>query len=51
MLTHTSGSQLGAGQSLMFPAQLTSPNQSINCYIMCDSIGEYAVMYVLRMWR
>jgi ATP-dependent DNA helicase HFM1/MER3 len=51
MLTHTSGSKLGAGQSIVFPAHLTSPDQSINCYIMCDGIGEYAVMYISKMWR
>jgi ATP-dependent DNA helicase HFM1/MER3 len=49
ILTHTSGPKLGAGQSIVFPALLTSPDQSINCYIMCDGIGEYAVMYILKM--
>ncbi|KAH8730738.1 nucleotide-sugar transporter-domain-containing protein [Phaeosphaeriaceae sp. PMI808] len=34
-----SGQKLGPGQSLVFPAHLTSPDQSINCYVMCDSIG------------
>ncbi|KAI4710905.1 hypothetical protein J4E89_004495 [Alternaria sp. Ai002NY15] len=34
-----SGSKLGSGQSLTFPALLTNPDQSINCYVMCDGIG------------
>ena len=36
--------KLGTGQSILFPAQLISPDQSINCYIMCDSIGEHGVV-------
>jgi ATP-dependent DNA helicase HFM1/MER3 len=39
VLTHASGSKLGTGQSIVFPAQLISLNQSINCYTMCDGIG------------
>ncbi|KAH3959256.1 hypothetical protein HBH69_034570 [Parastagonospora nodorum] len=34
-----SGQKLGHGQSLVFPAHLTSTEQSINCYVMCDSIA------------
>ncbi|KAL6712203.1 ATP-dependent DNA helicase MER3 [Coniothyrium glycines] len=34
-----SGPKLGNGQSLVFPALLTSADQSINCYVMCDSIA------------
>ncbi|KAI4924301.1 uncharacterized protein J4E92_007382 [Alternaria infectoria] len=34
-----SGPKLGSGQSLTFPALLTNPDQSINCYVMCDGIG------------
>jgi ATP-dependent DNA helicase HFM1/MER3 len=34
-----SGQKLGYGQMLVFPAVLTSPDQSINCYVMCDSIA------------
>ncbi|KAF2029547.1 hypothetical protein EK21DRAFT_67420 [Setomelanomma holmii] len=35
-----SGMKLGPGQSLIFPALLTSVDQCINCYVMCDSIGD-----------
>jgi hypothetical protein len=35
-----SGQKLGRGQNLVFPALLTGPDQSINCYVSCDSIGE-----------
>jgi ATP-dependent DNA helicase HFM1/MER3 len=34
-----SGQKLGRGQTLVFPALLTDPGQSINCYVMCDSIA------------
>jgi ATP-dependent DNA helicase HFM1/MER3 len=34
-----SGQRLGHGQSLVFPAILTGAEQSINCYVMCDSIA------------
>jgi ATP-dependent DNA helicase HFM1/MER3 len=34
-----SGQKLGHGQTLVFPALLTGPDQSINCYVMCDSIA------------
>ncbi|KAF1936968.1 ATP-dependent DNA helicase MER3 [Clathrospora elynae] len=34
-----SGPKLGSGQSLVFPALLTSPDQCINCYVMCDGIA------------
>ncbi|KAJ8115056.1 hypothetical protein OPT61_g3210 [Boeremia exigua] len=34
------GSKLGASQSLMFPALLTSAEQKINCYVMCEGIGS-----------
>jgi ATP-dependent DNA helicase HFM1/MER3 len=34
-----SGQKLGRGQTLVFPALLTAPDQSINCYVMCDSIA------------
>jgi ATP-dependent DNA helicase HFM1/MER3 len=34
-----SGQKLGRGQTLVFPALLTGPDQSINCYVMCDSIA------------
>lgn len=40
ILTGFSGSKLGPGQSLVFPAILTSPDQKINCYLMCDGIGK-----------
>jgi hypothetical protein len=39
-LTMVSGQKLGRGQNLVFSALLISPDQSINCYISCDSIGE-----------
>lgn len=35
-----SGCKLGAGQTLVFPVLLTSANQKINCYLMCEGIGE-----------
>jgi hypothetical protein len=35
-----SGAKLGSGQSIVFPALLTSPDQCINCYVMCDGIGR-----------
>jgi len=41
VLTTISGQKLGPGQSLTFPTLLTRPDQSINCYVMCDSIGEF----------
>ncbi|KAF1911341.1 nucleotide-sugar transporter-domain-containing protein [Ampelomyces quisqualis] len=34
-----SAQRLGHGQSLTFPVLLTSSEQSINCYVMCDSIS------------
>ncbi|CAN9106698.1 unnamed protein product [Alternaria alternata] len=34
-----SGPKLGSGQSIIVPALLTSPDQSINCYVMCDGIA------------
>ncbi|KAH9864275.1 hypothetical protein J1614_010209 [Plenodomus biglobosus] len=34
-----SAQKLGSGQSLVFPALLTSPEQSVNCYVMCDGIA------------
>ncbi|KAI8935424.1 hypothetical protein NX059_008002 [Plenodomus lindquistii] len=34
-----SGQKLGSGQSLIFPALLTSHDQSINCYVMCDGVA------------
>ncbi|KAH7082908.1 nucleotide-sugar transporter-domain-containing protein [Paraphoma chrysanthemicola] len=34
-----SGTKLGPGQNLIFPALLTSANQAINCYVMCDSVA------------
>ncbi|KAF2830323.1 hypothetical protein CC86DRAFT_284183 [Ophiobolus disseminans] len=40
VLIGCSGQKLGSGQSLTFPALLTSHEQSINCYVMCDSIGD-----------
>lgn len=39
-----SGPKLGAGQSLVFSALLRSPDQCINCYIMCDGIGRYCLL-------
>lgn len=36
---YCSGLKLGSGQSIAIPALLTSPEQSINCYVMCDGIG------------
>jgi hypothetical protein len=35
-----SGAKLGSGQSIVFLALLTSPDQCINCYVMCDGIGR-----------
>ncbi|KAF2130634.1 hypothetical protein P153DRAFT_288291 [Dothidotthia symphoricarpi CBS 119687] len=35
-----SGPKLGLGQSLVFPALLESPDLCINCYVMCDGIGN-----------
>jgi hypothetical protein len=40
LLTTCSGQKLDSGQSLVFSALLTSHDQSLNCYVMCDSIGE-----------
>ncbi|CAN9135747.1 unnamed protein product [Alternaria sp. RS040] len=34
-----SGPKLGSGQSITVLALLTSPDQSINCYVMCDGIA------------
>ncbi|KAK8183963.1 Sec63 Brl domain-containing protein, partial [Phyllosticta citribraziliensis] len=34
-----SAQKLGSGQQLLFSADLTSLNQSINCYVMCDDIA------------
>ncbi|KAH7093390.1 nucleotide-sugar transporter-domain-containing protein [Paraphoma chrysanthemicola] len=34
-----SGTKLGSGQNLVFPALLTRANQAINCYVMCDSVA------------
>ncbi|CAO2655707.1 Nn.00g045100.m01.CDS01 [Neocucurbitaria sp. VM-36] len=34
-----SGPKLGPAQSLVFPALLTTTDQSINCYVMCDGIA------------
>lgn len=33
------GPKLGAGKSLVFPALLTSHEQTINCYLMCEGIA------------
>ncbi|KAF9700744.1 hypothetical protein EKO04_001546 [Ascochyta lentis] len=33
------GPKLGVGQSLVFPALLTGPDQKINCYLMCEGIA------------
>ncbi|KAF2874303.1 nucleotide-sugar transporter-domain-containing protein [Massariosphaeria phaeospora] len=38
-LTIYSGSKLGKGQTLVFPSMLTSADQCINCYLMCDGIA------------
>ncbi|KAI4620216.1 hypothetical protein J4E80_004742 [Alternaria sp. BMP 0032] len=38
-----SGPKLGSGQSLTFPALLTNPDQSINCYVMSGSMRAAAV--------
>ncbi|KAF2488471.1 P-loop containing nucleoside triphosphate hydrolase protein [Lophium mytilinum] len=35
----TSGQKLGNGQDLQFSALLTSVDQSITCYVMCDEIA------------
>ncbi|KAF2689961.1 ATP-dependent DNA helicase MER3 [Lentithecium fluviatile CBS 122367] len=35
----TSAKNIGGGQTLVFPAILTAPNLSINCYISCDGIA------------
>ncbi|KAF1922985.1 P-loop containing nucleoside triphosphate hydrolase protein [Didymella exigua CBS 183.55] len=37
--TRMNGHRLGMGQSLVFPALLTSPEQKINCYLMCEGIA------------
>ncbi|KAF2276928.1 P-loop containing nucleoside triphosphate hydrolase protein, partial [Westerdykella ornata] len=34
-----SAQKLGKGQDLVIPAVVTSPDQSINCYVMCDEIA------------
>ncbi|EDU40828.1 ATP-dependent DNA helicase MER3 [Pyrenophora tritici-repentis Pt-1C-BFP] len=34
-----SASKLDSGQSVAIPALLVSPDQSVNCYVMCDSIA------------
>ncbi|USP81700.1 ATP-dependent DNA helicase MER3 [Curvularia clavata] len=34
-----SGSKLGTGQTITVPVLLTSPDQSINCHVMCDGIA------------
>lgn len=36
----SSAQKLGQGQQLLFSADITDMNQSINCYIMCDDIGS-----------
>ncbi|KAJ4983953.1 Pre-mRNA-splicing factor brr2 [Stagonosporopsis vannaccii] len=33
------GPKLGAGQSLVFPVLLTSADQCVNCYLMCEGIA------------
>lgn len=38
-LSSFSGSKLGSGQNIDVPALLTSPDQIVNCYVMCDGIG------------
>lgn len=44
-----SSKKLGNGQVLSFPVLLKRPGLSINCYIMCDSIGKnyYALPMVI----
>ncbi|KAK8237719.1 nucleotide-sugar transporter-domain-containing protein, partial [Phyllosticta capitalensis] len=42
-----SAQKLGQGQQLLFSADITDMNQSINCYIMCDDIAgtmKYATL-------
>ncbi|KAK8213768.1 ATP-dependent DNA helicase MER3 [Phyllosticta capitalensis] len=42
-----SAQKLGHGQQLLFSADITDMNQSINCYIMCDDIAgtmKYATL-------
>ncbi|KAF2853126.1 hypothetical protein T440DRAFT_444900 [Plenodomus tracheiphilus IPT5] len=39
VLISSSAEKLGGGQSLIFPALLTSHDQLINCYVMCDGIA------------
>ncbi|KAK1917347.1 hypothetical protein P3342_000060 [Pyrenophora teres f. teres] len=34
-----SASKLDSGQSIAIPALLVRPDQSVNCYVMCDSIA------------
>lgn len=44
-----SGPKLGSGQSITIPALLTNPEQSINCYVMCDGIGMYCVSHMAEV--
>ncbi|KAH8636337.1 ATP binding protein [Alternaria alternata] len=44
-----SGPKLGSGQSIIVPALLTSPDQSINCYVMCDGIGMYCLSWAVKV--
>ncbi len=45
MLIHYSGSKLGLEHSLGVPVLLTSSDQSINGYVMCDGIGKFSGIY------
>lgn len=48
-LTPLSAQKLGLGQFLAFPALLTSHEQSVNCYVMCDGLGKSLIMFKLAM--
>ena len=38
-LTFPSAKKLNRGQEVMFEAKLTSSNQTVRAYVMCDTIG------------
>ena len=40
MLIPASARKIGNGQLLTIPALLVAADLSINCYVMCDEIGE-----------
>jgi ATP-dependent DNA helicase HFM1/MER3 len=46
---YCSGPKLGSGQSIAIPALLTRPEQSINCYVMCDGTGMFCLSHVVEV--